>query len=288
MMDNDIAKAETAKEVISPTSVRCEFTRGFMWFFDAGDLMLSHFTKWLQIAFIIVLINVGLTYIPIIGDLVGMAIMFVQFAILLLAASMFDNNSEFKITNLMTPFLREKGLRLTGLALLIFVAAIGTGIVTAIAISATGIHKDTLLIVISMVFLIVMLSLWFTPALVTFTDMKVFDAVKTSAIATIKNIAPIIALCIPLFFILIVFGGLVISSDLISGRVEAGAWNTLVETNPIAGVILIIFAVLTTAFSGAIGYVSYRDVFNNLKQDDYTGGPTLIEPASEQTTTSYR
>ena len=275
-MDDNRVKAEIEKESIATPSIRCKFTRGFMWFFDAANLMLSNLPQWLLLTFAIALINMLLSFIPLIGDLLGATIIFLQLSILILAASLFDTANDLPVGKSLMQLIRERGGKLIGLAIVMLAVIIFIGIALAIGTAISGISQNTVILTLSLVTLLLFFSLGFAPALIAFNDIDLWQTVEASAIAAFKNIGPIIALCVILISISIVFLGLLFSSGLIPEGMQQGEWDKLFETSPLAGIILVVLSTLATAFSGALGYVSYRDVFG------ITDNNMNAEPSSER------
>lgn len=258
--NSDIEQSESEVKSNLPIPRRCRATRGFMWYFEAGDMVFSSFWKWMLASIGMVVVNVSFSLVPKVGDLITTLLSFLLMAVLLIGASQSDLKGRFQLKREDMMVLKEKAPRLIGLAFLMVVIMLVLGI--TIGVSAAMVKGGIAIVVpvvLSVIALLGMMMFWFAPALITFNDIKVIDALKSSSAAVFKNAFPLIIFMVVIIFVLALVGGLLLG--FIPKELGTNGWGWLIREKPLLALLLVFMLGVIGAFSAAVNYVTYKDVF---------------------------
>jgi hypothetical protein len=196
-----------------------EANRGINWWTEAWALFIKNAGMWIVLALILLVAFIVLSFVPILGALVGSLVAPVFAGSWMLAARKVEAGGALDVNDLLTGF-KEKLTPLLVLGALLLVAtlvigalaaALGFGAVMGMGgaqsglgvVTAMGAGMLALLVGLALG-LIVAMAFWFAPALVVFRDMAPIDALKASVTASLKNIVPFLLYSVVYFIAAIV------------------------------------------------------------------------------------
>jgi uncharacterized membrane protein len=223
--------------------------RGVAWWSEGWRLFTASPVIWIVITLLYVALSIGLALIPIIGHIAGTLLTPVLAGGVLLGCRELGRGRELTVAHLFAAFGTKLGpLVLLGVlwfagwvvaflvALAVGAASFGLGSLSAVwsgdpmqMMGALGIGLAALVLV---VLLPLLMAYWFAPALVTLRNDEPFGAMKTSFVASLRNIPPFL-----------VYGLL-------------GIVFAIVATIPLG----LGWLVLAPVFAASV-YASYKDVF---------------------------
>jgi uncharacterized membrane protein len=193
--------------------------RGLSWWTEAWALFMKNAGMWIVLGLILLVAFVVLSFVPLLGPLVGSLVAPVFAGSWLLAARKLEAGGALAVDDLLAGF-KEKLTPLLVLGALLLVAtlvigavamAFGFGAVMGLGgvqgsggvMAAMGGGMLAVLVGLALGLLLAM-AFWFAPALVVFRDMAPVDALKASVFASLKNIVPFLLYSVIYFIAAIV------------------------------------------------------------------------------------
>lgn len=176
--------------------------RGWSWIVSAWGLFKHNPLIWIANFMIFVIIMVAVQLVPFIGGIVGALLAPVLGAGIVLGAQAVHDGGELEVGHLFAGFRERTGaLVLVGLLYLIgtiiivlpMVLVLGMGVLGgAMSGKAVGFGLGVMLAVLVALALAVplLMAYWFAPALVALNGYDAIEAMKTSFLACLKNVAP--------------------------------------------------------------------------------------------------
>ncbi len=199
----------TPSPIAGPEGRVVDAGRGWAWWTEAWQLFTRQALMWLALALILI-VGMGVVgLVPVLGGLATALVTPAFIASWMLAVRKVQGGGMLEVADLFTCFKGERltpllvvGAVLIGAVLVIGVVAgvLGVGAVIGMAVggarenvggmmAAAGAGLLALLVVL-VVAMVVSLVLWFAPGLVVFRQMAPIDALRTSALAVLKNWLP--------------------------------------------------------------------------------------------------
>ncbi|AXE29904.1 hypothetical protein DK842_08385 [Chromobacterium phragmitis] len=189
--------------------------RGWRWFVEAFQIVRLQPLTWVLLTLVYILIQIGLSIIPLLGDLASALIGPVFAASFVLAAAKSERGEELELADLFAAFrqmpgpLLLLGAMLIGLMLAIIVAGVALGasggLMTALlgkgSISDTGIGAGAvalLVIVAGVGGALLGMAYWFAPALVALSRLNPWPALRTGLKAGLRNWLPLLVVSLVL------------------------------------------------------------------------------------------
>lgn len=184
--------------------------RGVAWWSEGWRLFTASPVIWIVITLLYIALTLGLHLIPFIGQIAGMILTPVLAGGVLLGCRALDRGGELTVAHLFAAFSTKLGpLALVGLlyfagwvlafliAAAVAAATVGVSSLSALwsgdpmqMISAFGIGALVMVLVVLLVALPLVMAYWFAPALVALRGDEPFASLKTSFVASIRNIPP--------------------------------------------------------------------------------------------------
>jgi len=181
--------------------------RGVNWWTEGWALFTKNPGMWIVLALVLIVIFVVLAFVPLLGSLIGSALLPVFTGSWMLAARKVEGGGALELNDLFVGF-KEKltplvvlGVLLLAATLVIGLVAGGLGFGAAMGMMAGGSHSSAggvaaagvgmlaVLVGVVLGFLVAM-AIWFAPALVVLRNVAPVDALKASFAASLKNIVP--------------------------------------------------------------------------------------------------
>jgi hypothetical protein len=199
---------QTADDIGDPRGV--EAGRGTAWISEGFGLFKQSPLNWILIIVVMFVIQIVLAFIPIIGQLVSNLVWPIFGAGIMAGCAALDEGDELSISHLFAGFTEKLG-PLLGLGAIYFVMLLAVGITVGImavimGVGIAGLAETqggipggeaaamgglALVVLVGMaLFIPVVMAIWFAPALVMLADKGVFESLKLSFIACLKNILP--------------------------------------------------------------------------------------------------
>ena len=210
------------------------------WWSDAWRLFVAAPGIWIVIMLLYGAILIGLSVIPLLGQIASTLLQPVLFAGLVLGCRAVDRGGELKVSHLFAGFEHNPApLIVLGLiyfagwfvvacvAVVLMIMVIGAGTLGALLsgdavqtgvalLSVMSLGAIVVLLVAALFVVPLMMAIWFAPALVVLRGDEPLTAMRTSFRASIRNIPPFLVYgligllfclvaCIPLFLGLLVF-----------------------------------------------------------------------------------
>lgn len=191
---------------------------GWQWISEAFNLFKDAPLTWILILVLMMIINVLVSAIPMVGQLINLVIAPILYGGIMLGAHAQAQGGRLQISHLFAGFSSHLGpLLIIGLLYLsaVIVAGLLTGVLTmGLAVSMSGLDPNAFdpdamqaedlelmlstlgpaVLIAALFFLLIMLPVimayWFSPALVVLGKVQPLEAVKLSFIACLRNILP--------------------------------------------------------------------------------------------------
>jgi hypothetical protein len=191
---------------------------GWQWISEAFNLFKDAPLTWILIFISMMIINILISAIPMVGQLINLVIAPILYGGLMLGAHAQARGGRLQISHLFAGFSSHLGpLLIIGLLYLsaVIVAGLLTGVLTmGLAVSMSGLDPNAFdpdamqaedlelmlstlgpaVLIAALFFLLIMLPVimayWFSPALVVLGKVQPLEAVKLSFIACLRNILP--------------------------------------------------------------------------------------------------
>jgi uncharacterized membrane protein len=188
--------------------------RGAAWWSEGWRLFLGSPGIWLVITILYLAIMIGLSLVPVIGQIASMLLHPAMSAGLILGCRALDRGGELTVSHLFAGFSDKLGplvilalLYLAGwiviaaVAFVLLIAVIGVGSIGALLtgsgieaslslLSAFGLGALLALLVAALFAIPLLMAFWFAPALIVLRGDEPFAAMKTSFDACLRNIPP--------------------------------------------------------------------------------------------------
>ena len=188
--------------------------RGSAWWAEGWRLFTASPGVWLAITIVYVVIMIGLSLIPVIGQIASMLLHPALSAGLILGCRALDRGGELAVSHLFAGFNDKLGslvilalLYLAGwivisvVACALLLAVIGAGSIGALLtgdaiqagldlLSALSLGALVVLLVAALFAIPLLMAYWFAPALIVLRGDEPFAAMKTSFNACLRNIPP--------------------------------------------------------------------------------------------------
>jgi len=193
--------------------------RGLSWWTEAWALFMKNAGMWIVLGLILLVAFVVLSFVPLLGPLVGSLVAPVFAGSWLLAARKLEAGGALAVDDLLAGF-KEKLTPLLVLGALLLVATLVIGAVAmafgfGAAMGLGGVQGSggvmaamgggMLAVLVGLALgLLLAMAFWFAPALVVFRDMAPVDALKASVFASLKNIVPFLLYSVIYFIAAIV------------------------------------------------------------------------------------
>jgi len=247
------------------------FISGAGWFFETISFMLGVSYKLLILSTIFVLVSMGMSFIPIVGEVLSNLLWALFTGVMLVSISRIDKDSPISI-KLGKYFFSKNVLSFLGLAISLFLSTSFISVLAAFALPIVAgevVVKWLVIITLLTMYLVVLMITFFSPALIAFTDVGFVKAIKTSLLASLKNIFPLFFL----FVIVITLAVIIIMlwssmfPDLFQTLKASGDLGLDTLTNsPMFFLSIFGFGVMLTAFSSSLSYIVFKDVFEGRVQ----------------------
>jgi hypothetical protein len=185
--------------------------RGFAWWRESWHLFREATGLWIGIGAGLLLVSVALNQIPNVGGLVSAFIFPMFSAGLMLGCRSLDSGGKLTFDHLFAGFRNRLGrllmivlLFLLGI-LVVIVAAVAFGLAGGYALAAAGFGMKIFgvgmlpgtrlgtLLAGALLGILLMMSMWFAPALVALHELTAFEAMKLSLQGCLRNVLPFLA-----------------------------------------------------------------------------------------------
>ncbi len=187
--------------------------RGAAWWSEGWRLFTASPVIWIVITLLYVALMIGLHLIPLVGQIAGTLLTPVLAGGVLLGCRALDRGGELTVGHLFAAFGTKLGpLALLGvlyfagwvlallIALAVAAAAFGFGSLSALwsgdpmqMMAALGVGALVMALIVLLIAVPLVMAYWFAPALVTLRNDEPFGALKTSFVASLRNIPPFLA-----------------------------------------------------------------------------------------------
>jgi len=248
-----------------PLFRRQPFYKAFVWFFETISFGFSYLFNILALSLVVGVLTLSISSIPIAGQFVSFVFWAIFVGIMMIGLSKIDKDDVLR-ANFDKRFFTQKVPSYIGLGFLMTLFVVIFGISAAILFpmvsnSATGLITIGLLIMIMLIAL--MMISFFSPLLITFYDIGVFESMIQSFMLSLKNILPLGILFSLLLVLLLVLIWLLLSMypnlpQLVSAHQQPN-FQTYLD-NPTFLFSMLGFTVALTAFSNALAYNIFKDV----------------------------
>jgi uncharacterized membrane protein len=214
--------------------------RGVVWWSDAWRLFTAAPGIWIAITLLYGAILIGLSIIPLLGQVASTLLQPVLFAGLVLGCRAVDRGGKLSVSHLFAGFDHKPGplfvlgalyfagwLVVACVAVFLMIMVIGAGTLGALLsgdamqaatalLSVMSLGAIVVLLVAALFVVPLLMAIWFAPALIVLRGDEPFAAMRTSFRASMRNIPPFLVYglvglvfsllaCIPLFLGLLVF-----------------------------------------------------------------------------------
>ena len=198
------------EQTITNKPVVADIGRGAGWLIDGFGYFSKAPLAWIGSIFLLIIIFIVMSVIPLLGGLAAQILMPVFFAGLLIGCHAQDSGGEFTVNHLFAGFSRHTsqlvllgviytiGIILISIAMVIIIFVLPGGVELARQMESGDIEQlrnamrtFTLVILIgSALYLPLLMAYWFAPALVALDDMSPVAAMKLSFTGCLYNILP--------------------------------------------------------------------------------------------------
>ena len=238
--------------------------RAMGWLHDAWSLFKQRPGKWMGAVLLILLVNIGITLLPVIGPLLQPLLITFLLAGVAYAAQDTEQYGNFSIGDIFSTGFRERALSLLGVGLFTFALILLYGAIVYFVFGSDVLqaYLDNVqegmpnsLKAMNLVFVIVYLSLTFlAPTLIILQGEKLFRAIGLSLKGFLRNIGG--AFWCSLLMFLAFFG------VIFSGAVLTGFLESLAPALGKAALVVLAVAVLACLpVLFILPYAVYRDLF---------------------------
>ena len=213
---DDVRQGSSGSLLDEPTSLSAG--RGTAWIGDGWSLFREATGLWIGISVVFLIILMGLSMIPFVGQIANYFVGPLVGAGLMLGCQSLDRGEGLRFDHLFAGFQKNAGqLLLIGLIylgcmivfLVIAMAMVGTSI-ASVFISGqipAGVTMSSILLVVLFMLLFsipLSMSVWFAPALVALNDLSAIEAMKRSFRGCLGNILPFLIYGVVMFVLFII------------------------------------------------------------------------------------